>query len=325
MKVDEIYSSYHLDDAGRLRRESGLGAASISNITSTKSPESSNSVSIGLFTAPIPWPLYSTILGLRLNTEPGCSWGITQTGFGPGRIFRAWHDRYPKSIPHLHSTIIKPCIEEIALQENDRVIIAPRLKVRLLDCTLDYIRNVLNPGILPAIYAEDAPFTWDYLSVFTISPNKWRKGRAQMGKDGKPAVPREVDEWEETPEGSTGESGEFAGETEGFWKRIGFARNPTFIDCCIMGYCPDVSGNAWQWWEMGMNACLPQRGISLEIQVVQFINPSGVYSTRKDHLKMEFGLWLAQWWVNWMALQLEGVDVEQTAVTALGVHQKSNA
>jgi hypothetical protein len=107
-------------------------------------------------------------------------------------------------------------MEEIALQESDRVINDPRLKVRLLDCTFDYIRNVLNPGILPAIYAEDAPFTWDYLSVFTTSPNKWRKERAQMGKDGNPAVPQEANEWEETPEGSTGESGEFAGETEGF-------------------------------------------------------------------------------------------------------------
>ncbi|KAJ7786989.1 hypothetical protein B0H14DRAFT_3506087 [Mycena olivaceomarginata] len=151
-----------------------------------------------------------------------------KNGFAPGRIFHAWHDRFPKSIPHLHSTIIKPCVEEIALQESDRVINYPRLKVRLLDCTLDYIRNVLNPGILPRIYLEDAPFTWDYLSVFTTSPNKWHKERARMGTDGEPATPREVDEWEETPEGSTEESAEFAGETEGFWKGMGFARNPTF-------------------------------------------------------------------------------------------------
>ncbi|KAJ7813607.1 hypothetical protein B0H14DRAFT_3749508 [Mycena olivaceomarginata] len=152
----------------------------------------------------------------------------TQNGFAPGRIFWAWHNRFPKSIPHLHSTIIKPCMEEIALQESDRIINDPCLKVQLLDCTLDYIWNVLNPGILPGIYLEDAPFTWDYLSVFTTSPNKWRKERARMGKDGKPNTPREADEWEETPEGSTGDSAEFGGETEGFWKGMGFARNPTF-------------------------------------------------------------------------------------------------
>ncbi|KAJ6574474.1 hypothetical protein B0H19DRAFT_1254180 [Mycena capillaripes] len=129
----------------------------------------------------------------------------------------AWHDRFPKSIPHLHSTIIELCMGEIALEESNHVINHPRLKVRLLDCTLDYIRNILNPGILPGIYLEDAPFIWDYLSVFTTSPNKWRKERARIGKDEKPNTPREADEWEETPEGSTGESADFAGETEGFW------------------------------------------------------------------------------------------------------------
>ncbi|KAJ7691214.1 hypothetical protein B0H14DRAFT_2652146 [Mycena olivaceomarginata] len=122
---------------------------------------------------------------------------------GPERIFKAWHDRFPKSIPHLHSTIIKPCMEEIALKESDRVINYSRLKVRLVDCTLDYIRNVLNPGVLPGIYLEDAPYTWDYLSVFTTSPNKWRKERARTGKNGKPATPKEVNEWEETSSGGT--------------------------------------------------------------------------------------------------------------------------
>ncbi|KAJ7367060.1 hypothetical protein DFH08DRAFT_797902 [Mycena albidolilacea] len=151
-----------------------------------------------------------------------------QNGFTPGRIFWAWHDRFPKSIPHLHSAIIKLCMKEIALEESDHVINDPRLKVQLLDCTLEYIRNVLNPGILPRIYLEDAPFTGDYLSVFTTSPNKWRKERARMGKDGKPNMSQEADEWEETPEGSTGESAEFAGETEGFWKGMGFSWNPTF-------------------------------------------------------------------------------------------------
>ncbi|KAJ6605655.1 hypothetical protein B0H10DRAFT_2229014 [Mycena sp. CBHHK59/15] len=150
------------------------------------------------------------------------------TGFGPERIFKAWHQRFPKSRPHLHSTIIKPCMEELALHKSDKVINDPRLKVRLSSCTLDYIRNALDPGVLPAIYLEDAPYTWNYLSVFTTSPNKWRKERAQMGKDGMPATPLEADEWDETPDGSTDDSTEFAGETGGFWRKMGFARNATF-------------------------------------------------------------------------------------------------
>ncbi|KAJ7251604.1 hypothetical protein C8J57DRAFT_1520416 [Mycena rebaudengoi] len=149
-------------------------------------------------------------------------------GFAPQRIFKAWHERFPKSSPYLHATIIKPCMEEIALQESDKVINDPRLKVRLKSCTLDYIRTALNPGILPDIYRADAPYSWDYLTVFTTSPNEYRKKRARRGDNAKAATPVEPDEWEETLEGGTDESAEFSGETGGFWKGMGFTRNPTF-------------------------------------------------------------------------------------------------
>ncbi|KAJ7339197.1 hypothetical protein DFH08DRAFT_812587 [Mycena albidolilacea] len=132
------------------------------------------------------------------------------------------------SIQHLHSTIIKPCIDEIALQESDKVMNDPRLKVRLKDCTLNYIRNVLNPGILPRIYLEDAPYTWGFLSVFTTSPNEYRKKRAQKGAKAKVATLVEPGEWEETPNGSSDDGATFAGETGGFWKDMGFMCNATF-------------------------------------------------------------------------------------------------
>ncbi|KAJ7839705.1 hypothetical protein B0H14DRAFT_3869657 [Mycena olivaceomarginata] len=66
------------------------------------------------------------------------------------------------------------------------------------------------------------------LNAVTTSPNEYRKKRSKKAKDGKLSVPVEADEWEETPEGSTDESAEFAGETGGFWKGMGFVRNPTF-------------------------------------------------------------------------------------------------
>jgi hypothetical protein len=128
-------------------------------------------------------------------------------------------------------------MEEIALKESDRVINNPRLKVRLLDCTLDYIRNILNPGVLPGIYLEDAPYTWNYLSVFTTSPNKWRKERARTGKNGKPAMPKEVNEWEETSSGGTDDERDFAGETGGFWFGMGFTHNPTFVSSFLGSFC----------------------------------------------------------------------------------------
>ncbi|KAJ6620962.1 hypothetical protein B0H10DRAFT_1945603 [Mycena sp. CBHHK59/15] len=117
-----------------------------------------------LFESPI--PMVKQRVGIFMGNHP-------TMGFAPGRLFRAWHDRFPKSIPQLHSTIIKPCMEEIALQESDKVINDARLKVKLKSCTLDYIRTVLNPGILPGIYLEDTPYTWDYLvSLSGLTPSK---------------------------------------------------------------------------------------------------------------------------------------------------------
>jgi hypothetical protein len=116
-------------------------------------------------------------------------------------------------------------MDEIALQESDKVISDPFLKVRLKDCTLDHIQSVLNPGI----YREDAPYTWDFLSVFTTSPNEYRKKRARKGEKEKLAVPVEADEWEEAASGSSGEKPDFAGDTGGFWRNMGFARNATFV------------------------------------------------------------------------------------------------
>lgn len=71
----------------------------------------------------------------------------SSTSLGPERIFWAWNDPFPKSILHLHSTIIQLCMDEIALQESDRVINDPLLRLYLVDCTMDFIRNVLNPGV----------------------------------------------------------------------------------------------------------------------------------------------------------------------------------
>jgi hypothetical protein len=120
-------------------------------------------------------------------------------------------------------------MDEIALQESDKVMNDPRLKFHLKDCTMDYIRNILNPGI----YLEDAPYTWGFLSVFTTSPNEYRKKRARKGAKVKVATPVEPDEWEEMPNGSSDDGAAFAGETGGFWKDMGFARNATFVSAIL--------------------------------------------------------------------------------------------
>ncbi|KAJ7798109.1 hypothetical protein B0H14DRAFT_2618185 [Mycena olivaceomarginata] len=79
-----------------------------------------------------------------------------------------------------------PCMDEIALQESDKVMNDPRLK--------------------------DAPYTWGFLSVFTTSPNEYRKKRARKGVKAKVSMPVEPDEWEETPNGFSDDGAAFAGE-----------------------------------------------------------------------------------------------------------------
>ncbi|KAJ6470459.1 hypothetical protein C8R45DRAFT_1218299 [Mycena sanguinolenta] len=148
-------------------------------------------------------------------------------GFAPERIFKAWHDHFPKSVPHLHSKIIKPCMDEIALAESDAVINDPRLKVRLKDCTVEHICNVLNPGILPSIYTEDAPYAWGFLTTFTTSPNEYRKKRERKSQKARATMPTEADEWEETAN-SLDDGAAFVGETGFIWRDMGFARNATF-------------------------------------------------------------------------------------------------
>jgi hypothetical protein len=44
-------------------------------------------------------------------------------------------------------------------------------------------------------YCSDfAPFSWEYLTVFTTSPNEWRKKRACMGMNGVQKAPPESNE-----------------------------------------------------------------------------------------------------------------------------------
>ncbi|KAK7016711.1 hypothetical protein R3P38DRAFT_3321058 [Favolaschia claudopus] len=114
-------------------------------------------------------------------------------------------------------------MEEIALLESDKVINDARLKIRLKDCTLEFIRNILDPGRLPGIFREDTPYSWDFLTVFTTSPNEYRKKQARKTSKAKLKTPTEPDEWDEIADEDP-----FVGETGGFWKDAGFARNATF-------------------------------------------------------------------------------------------------
>ncbi|KAI0318810.1 hypothetical protein OF83DRAFT_1170744 [Amylostereum chailletii] len=147
--------------------------------------------------------------------------------FCPSRLYAAWHTRWPRSRPHLHDTIIKSCAREIALAESDRFINDPDLKIKTKECTMDYIRRVLDPGALANKYQSLVPFCWDILLVFTTSPNRYRKAKAKRSEGKGRAAAMEDDDSsgdEYTGEGQK----EFVGSVGSEWRDQGFTRNATF-------------------------------------------------------------------------------------------------
>ncbi|KAI0063040.1 hypothetical protein BV25DRAFT_1765596, partial [Artomyces pyxidatus] len=121
---------------------------------------------------------------------------------------------------------------EIVLEESDNVITDPELKIRPSECTMDTIRDALDPGKLASKYSSLAPFTWSLLSVFTTSPNRYRKEKARReAKEGKEKeVAVEESNWEDDDNDiqDAGQDSEFLGESGRYWKSKGFVRNATF-------------------------------------------------------------------------------------------------
>lgn len=166
------------------------------------------------------------------------------TPFAPARLFSVWLTRWPRSKPYLLE-MIKPCIHDTILEESNKIIGDPQLKIKTKTLTMHSIRHALDPARLAAHYKSLAPFLWDILLIFTTSPNKSRKQRdvqkahrarkagvpVDEGEDEIMDVPEgdiyDEDEGGEEPEGMGGD--EFVGETGAEWKSKGFDRNVTFV------------------------------------------------------------------------------------------------
>ncbi|KAH7905194.1 hypothetical protein BJ138DRAFT_1106182, partial [Hygrophoropsis aurantiaca] len=97
--------------------------------------------------------------------------------FAPAKLYKIWHDRFPRSKPHLHDLIIEDCANEIVLEESNAVINEKTLKIKLKHCTMESVTSHLNPRQLADKYRYLAPFTWNILAVFTTSPNRYRKAK----------------------------------------------------------------------------------------------------------------------------------------------------
>lgn len=181
------------------------------------------------------------------------SWAIP---FAPAHLFSVWLARWPRSKPFLLE-MIKPCVQDVILEESNKIINDPELKIRTKTLTMQSIHHALDPGRLATRYKSLAPFLWDLLLVFTTSPNKSRKQRnaqkAHRDRDrASGGVDSGGDEIMDVPEGDIADEdedgeesegiggGEFTGETGAEWKSKGFDRNVTFVSVdstpCVSNY-----------------------------------------------------------------------------------------
>lgn len=156
--------------------------------------------------------------------------------FAPAMLFALWRNktRWPKAQKRLRDMTI-PCAHELALQDSDRLISSPLLRIRLKTLTIRELRELLHPAKLIDIIKGLAPFTWGILHTFCASPNRARKQRSEQDEPMPPSEPtEEEDDWADDPNADPDmESGETdpSAAPGRRWSEDypGFSRNPVFV------------------------------------------------------------------------------------------------
>jgi hypothetical protein len=69
---------------------------------------------------------------------------------------------------------------KIVLQESDRLITDSSLQISLKEITVEGVQNILKPETLATTYREKAPFVFNILHTFAVSPNPYRKQQARV-------------------------------------------------------------------------------------------------------------------------------------------------
>ncbi|KAJ7455023.1 hypothetical protein B0H11DRAFT_1740201 [Mycena galericulata] len=172
-----------------------------------------------------------------------------ETQFAPAMVFSLWRDakRYPKAQRYLREMMI-PCAHELALQDSDRIISSPLLRIRLKTLTIRELRDMLHPTRLIEIIQGLAPFTWGLLLTFCASPNASRK-RRKVDED--EPMPSTDEDWADDPnddpnlEAGDADPGDSAGH--GWTKDYpGFSRNPVFVvfsTICMLAFVRNRATN----------------------------------------------------------------------------------
>ncbi|KAJ7447287.1 hypothetical protein B0H11DRAFT_1878746 [Mycena galericulata] len=172
-----------------------------------------------------------------------------ESQFAPAMVFSLWRDakRYPKAQRYLREMTI-PCAHELALQDSDRIISSPLLRIRLKTLTIRELRDMLHPTRLIEIIQGLAPFTWGLLHTFCASPNASRK-RRKVDED--EPMPSADEDWADDPnddpnlEAGDADPGDSAGR--GWTKEYpGFSRNPVFVillTICMLAFVRNRATN----------------------------------------------------------------------------------
>ncbi|KAJ7197913.1 hypothetical protein GGX14DRAFT_503908, partial [Mycena pura] len=162
--------------------------------------------------------------------------------FGPAMLFALWRDRarWPRAQKHIRTMTI-PCAHELALEDSNRLINSPDLRINMQTLTIHKLRTLLHPQKLVDVFKGLAPFMWQILHTFSASPNHYRRRQAAEAADANEAatvadlegdepMPDVHDEgdWADDPNLASGEADPDTILPHWSEEYPGFARNPVF-------------------------------------------------------------------------------------------------
>ncbi|KAK7028602.1 hypothetical protein R3P38DRAFT_2622936 [Favolaschia claudopus] len=204
-----------------------------------------------------------------------------ESQFAPAMLFDLWRnaDRWPKAQQYIRQMSI-PCAHELALQDSDRIITSPLLRIRLKTLTVRELRGLLRPDKLIEIIQGLAPFTWGLLHTFSTSPNRTRKQRQReaamsMAED----EVEDGNDWEDDPnDENEQESGEADPESvpQSAWSSEypGFSRNPVFVILLVISMLAFVRNRSTNVLPLILGLFFKISGTSS--RVIQMLSNAGV-------------------------------------------------
>ncbi|KAF8484149.1 hypothetical protein JB92DRAFT_1624850 [Gautieria morchelliformis] len=105
--------------------------------------------------------------------------------FAAKNIYDLWH-AFPTAVPHLHWELVTPCAHEITLAESNTLIADKTLRINVSKCTLQKLRDALDPFQLVHRFRDKSPFLFAMLMTFAAAPTKSTKQAARKRTSTKP-------------------------------------------------------------------------------------------------------------------------------------------